>query len=537
MLSKLSVRNFAVVEALDLELGAGLTAFTGETGAGKSILVEALGFLAGGRGSTDWLRAGAPRLEVSGVFSDGRRAVTASRTLDADGRSRVLVDGKPATVSALARLTEGLVDFHGQHEHQTLARPAAQLELLDGFAGLADERVRMAEAWARRKELTEALASLQMSEEERQRRLDLLRFQVSELEAADPKPGEEEALEAELPRLKHAARLGELAGEAYGRLYESEGSAEEQLGAAGRALEEMARLDPSLDAAREALERAREAASEAARALSRYTDGEGADPERLDAVLSRLDLLAKLKRKYGATVEELAARRGTLSAELERLENHGERAGEVEKDLAAAEKAAAARAEALRKARLKAAKRLSERAQSELAGLGLERARLSVSVELDEEALGPTGFDRVEFLLAANPGEPLKALRAVASGGELSRVMLALKTVLAEADRVGTLVFDEVDAGVGGAVGAAVGERLAALGRRRQVLVVTHLPQVACRAAVHFEVAKAVRGGRTYARVGRLEGGARVETLARMLGGREVTAASRRHAQELLETA
>jgi DNA repair protein RecN (Recombination protein N) len=536
MLSRLTVRDFALVEQLDLELGPGLTAFTGETGAGKSLLIEALGLLAGGRGSTDWIRAGARRLEVAGRFMDGGKAVEVRRELDEDGRSRVFLDGKPSTVAALSRLAEGFVDFHGQHEHQTLLRSAAQLELLDGSAKLGPARAAMAAAWAKRAELSDRLAALQMSEEERQRRLDLLRFQVSELEAVDPRPGEEAELEAELPRLKHAARLGELAAEAYARLYEAEGSAEETLGAAERALEEMARLDPSLTSAREALARARDAASEAAAALGAYKDGEGADPERLTQLLSRLDQLAKLKRKHGGTLEDLVAARARMAAELETLESHGERSADAEKALAAAEKDARAQAEDLHKARLKAAKKLSERTLTQLDGLGLGKARLSVSVEWEDEALGPSGADRVEFLLAANPGEPMRPLRSVASGGELSRVMLALKTALAEADRVGTLVFDEVDAGVGGAVGAAVGERLAALGARRQVLVVTHLPQVACRADSHFDVAKAVKGGRTQTRVARLEGPGRVEALARMLAGKTVTEASRRHARELLET-
>lgn len=537
MLTKLVVRDFALVESLELDLGAGLTAFTGETGAGKSLLIEALGFLAGARGSTDWIRSGARRLEVSGRFEDGGRAVDVRRELDEEGRSRVFVDGKPSTVAALARLAESFVDFHGQHEHQTLLKPSAQLELLDGSAKLDAARAAMAAAWARRQELSDRLAALQMSEEERQRRLDLLRFQVSELEAADLKEGEEAELEADLPRLKHAARLGELAAEAYQRLYEAEGSAEEQLGAAERLLEEMARLDPALGPAREALSRARDSAGEAAAALGTYKDGEGADPERLSQLLTRLDQLAKLKRKHGGTLSDLVAARDRMSSELETLESHGERSADAEKALAAAEKDARTKAEELHKARLKGAKKLAEKALSQLGGLGLEKARLSVSVEWEDEALGPTGADRVEFLLAANPGEPMRPLRSVASGGELSRVMLALKTALAEADRVGTLVFDEVDAGVGGAVGAAVGERLAALGTRRQVLVVTHLPQVACRAARHYEVAKAVKAGRTQTKVAALGGADRVEALARMLAGKTVTEASRRHAKELLETA
>lgn len=535
MLKALRIRSFALVDELSLEPGAGLTAFTGETGAGKSILIEALGFLLGARATTDWIRAGAERLSVEGEFEtrEGRTAVR--RELDASGRSKAWLDGRPATLAALSALGERLVDFHGQHEHQTLLKPSIQLDLLDAFGGLGGRREEAARAYRRRRELSERLEALAMSEEERLRRVDLCRFQLQEIEEADPKPGEEEALAEELPRLKNAGRLGQLAAAAYAALYEREGAAEESLREAEQALEEMARIDPGVGEALAAVGRARSEAGEAAAALARYREGE-ADPARLDEVLGRQDRLARLKKKYGADLAEVLSYRDRVRSELEALENRDLSAKEVERELALAEKALEKSCEELHAARLKAAKKLSERVQRELKDLGLESARLSISVEMEEGAWGATGADRVEFLIAPNPGEAFKPLRAVASGGELSRVMLALKTVLAAQDRVSLLVFDEVDTGVGAAVGRAVGRKLADLGAERQVFCVTHLPQVACYARAHFHVSKAVSDGRTRTKVERLEGEERLKAIARMLGGSQVTKTSLRHAQELMES-
>ncbi|MFH1726668.1 MAG: DNA repair protein RecN [Elusimicrobiota bacterium] len=551
MLRALRIRNFAVIETLDLELSGGLTVFTGETGAGKSILIEALGFLLGERGSTEWLRAGARKLETAGTFDASPLAgtlrdelgisgdtFTIRRELDSGGKSRAYLDGRATTVAALARLGERLVDFHGQHEHQTLLKTSIQLELLDGFGGLQAKRDGVAEAHGRWKDLRARLEALQISEDERLRRIDLYRFQVRDIEETDPIPGEEAELEAELPRLKNAERLLALAGEAYASLYEMDGSAEESLRAAERALEEMSRLDPGLGEGLAAVGRAREAAAEASARLARYREGVEERPERLDEIIGRQDRIARLKRKYGGGIEEVLAYRDRIRAELDRLENHGERARELELALGTAERDLRGRCEDLHRARMRAARRLSDRVMAELKDLGMSAARLSVSVEMEQEHLTASGNDRVEFLIAPNPGEPLKALRSIASGGELSRVMLALKTVLARQDRVGMLVFDEVDAGVGAVVGRAVGAKLAELGagEGRQVFCVTHLPQVACRARTHVRVVKAVSGGRTRIRAERLDGGRRLEAVARMLGGRRVTDASLRHAKELMES-
>ena len=540
MLRKLSVKNFAVIDSLALEPGPGFNALTGETGAGKSIVIEALGFALGARASADWLRAGAPKLEVEAVFDEA----SLRRELDDEGRTRAWIDGKPASVGALAALGDQLVDFHGQHEHQTLLRPAAQLELLDAYgaedgpknARISALRPKVEAAYRRYAELGRQLEALDLPPEERAKRLDLCRFQVEEIESTGLKSGEEATLEAALPRLQNAEKLSQLAAEAYAHLYEADGSVQERLLKAERALEEMGRLDPSAAADAAALAQARALVEDASRRVSDYRDKAEADPAELDRVLGRLDKIARLKKKYGPEPGAVLQALDRLRGDLAWLENAEGQATEVEKQRKQAEAELAKASSALHKARMAAGARLAQAAGAEIRGLGMPSARLSVSVEFEEGAWGPSGADRVEFLISPNPGEGVKPLKSVASGGELSRVMLALKTVLAKADRVPVLIFDEVDAGVGGAVARTVGERLAGLSRGRQVLCVTHLPQVAGFAAIHFHVTKAVAAGRTKALVETLEGEARLKALAVMMGGRDASAASLRHARELLES-
>lgn len=543
MLKRLSVKNFAVIDALALEPGPGLNALTGETGAGKSIVIEALGFVLGSRASADWLRAGAAKLEVEAVFARGKGELLLRRELDSDGRTRAWIDGKSAPVGMLSALGDELVDFHGQHEHQTLLKPAAQLELLDAYgaddgpknARIGVLRPQVEAAYRRYLELGKQLAALDLPEEERAKLLDLCRFQVEEIESAGLKPGEEEALAAELPRLKNAEKLSQLATEAYGQLYDAEGSVQERLLKAERALQDIVRLDPSAEEQVLALAQARVLIEEVTRRVGDYRERADVDPAELDRVLGRLDKLARLKKKYGPESEKVLEALARLKHEAAWLEDAGGKAAQVQKERERAEAELDKHSDALHKARLSAGAKLSAAVAAELQGLGMPSARLSVSVELEEGAWGPSGADRVEFLIAPNPGESLKPLKSIASGGELSRVMLALKTVLAKADRVPVLVFDEVDAGVGGAVARTVGERLAALGRGRQVLCVTHLPQVAGFAARHFHVSKSVAAGRTKAAVEQLSGDGRLKALAVMMGGRDASAASLRHARELLE--
>ena len=549
MLRRLKVANFAVIERVELELERGFTAFTGETGAGKSIMLEALGFLLGARGSSSWLRAGAERLEVEALFdaadlppelrerAAGAPTVTVRRELDAGGKTRAAIGGQPAPVAALAALGEGFADFHGQHEHQRLMKPAVQLELLDRFGGLEERRDAVAAAHGRWTALKSRLEASSMPEEERRRRAELLRFQLEELDAAKLKPGEEEELEERLPRLRNAERLRGFADQAYGLLYAEEGAAVASLQKAERLLSELARIDASAGALRTELESARVTADAVAQEVGAYRDRISADPAALDALLTRQDQLARLKKRHGPTIADVLAARDRIAAELDGLENVDARAEATKKELAKAEKELSALCDELHESRLKAAKKLDAAVLKELKVLGLPHARFCCALEMEEGNFSRTGADAAEFLLSANPGEPPRPVKAVASGGELSRVMLALKTAFANADRTPLLVFDEVDAGIGGEVATAVGEKLAAIAKGRQVLCVTHLPQVACRAAAHFHVGKELAAGRTRVRVERLEGDRRLETVALLLGGRAATAASRKHAQELLETA
>ncbi|MBI3550152.1 MAG: DNA repair protein RecN [Elusimicrobia bacterium] len=536
-----------MISELKLELSSGLNVFTGQTGAGKSILIEALGFLLGARGSLDWLRSGEQRLEVTGVFDAAdfsketlsglkvqEKTVAVRRELDASGKTRAFIHNQTVNLSVLSEIGDSLIDFHGQHEHQTLLKPSLQLDFLDAFGGLEELREKLGEAYAKWTRLVEEQKSLQLSDEERLRRLDLYRFQVNEIDEVALKAGEEEEFEALLPRLKNAERLKMLSQQAYGLLYDQEGSVQENLLKAERAVEELVRLDAALAPDQDALAQARAQVQDVATRLTAYRD-KLEDPDRIDEIHTRLDRIGRLKKKYGATVADILAYRERIATELAWLEDSSARTAELESALNEAQKALAKLCGQAHKSRMAAASKLSEKIAAEIRGLGMAGARLSVSVEMEEDRFGPTGSDAVEFLISPNEGEPLKPLKSIASGGELSRIMLALKTVLARADRVRILVFDEVDTGVGGEVGRAVGKRLADVSRSHQVLCVTHLPQVACWAANHFQVSKDVQGGRTFALVECLEGDRRLEAIARMLGGKEATAVSRKHARELLE--
>jgi DNA repair protein RecN (Recombination protein N) len=438
-------------------------------------------------------------------------------------------------VAALAAFGDAVADFHGQHEHQALMRPAVQLETVDRYAGLASERAALAEEFARWSGLSARLAASSMSEEERRRRCELLRFQLEEIDAAKPKLGEEEELEERLPRLKNAERLRAFADQAYGLLYAEEDAALSRLMKSARSLGELAKIDPAAARLRDELEAARIAVDALAHEIGDYRDRATTDPAALDALLARQEALSRLKKRHGPALADVLATRERLAAELDGLENADARIEETKRELEKAEKSLAALCEKVHDLRVKSAKKLDAAVLKELKVLGLPHARFACSVEMEEGNWTRTGADSVDFLLAANPGEPPRPVKDVASGGELSRVMLALKTAFAKADRTPLLVFDEVDAGIGGEVASAVGDKLAALAKGRQVLCVTHLPQVACRAAAHFHVSKEIVAGRTRVRTELLGGERRLETVALMLGGRGATAASRKHAQELLE--
>jgi DNA repair protein RecN (Recombination protein N) len=549
MLRTLRIRNVAVVEELTVEFGAGLNVLTGETGAGKSILIDALGLAAGERSSAALVRAGCDRAVVEAVFEPpfpatleailderglerGDDGIVVRREVVAAGGGRVFVNGSPTTVAVLREIGGLLVELHGQHEHQSLLAADRQLDLLDARAVAGDAADKVAAAWEQLRRAREALDHLRASLRDREGRIATLRGIVREIDALDPRPGERETLDRERRVLQHAERVARLLEEATGALHEGEPSAAALAASAARRVAELAEIDPGLSDLASRVESARLELQDAGATLAAWRDRSDFDPSRLDGIVSRLAALDRLFLRFGPDEVAALEARATAAAELSALED-GDRSLEgAERAVAQADEGYARAASALSRRRREAAAALAPEVEGQLSALALGKARFAVA--LREGAPGPRGVERAEFLLAANPGEPSRPLAKTASGGELSRVMLALHLVLEGAGSGRVLVFDEVDAGVGGAVAAAVGGRLGTLARRHQVLCVTHLPQVAAHAARHYHVRKRVADGRTSTDISALDGAARVEELARMLGGRELTEAARRNAEELL---
>jgi DNA repair protein RecN (Recombination protein N) len=554
MLRELRIRNFAVIEAVTVSFGTGLNVLTGETGAGKSMLIDAILLVRGARAQTDVIRTDAetatveavfdlePRGPVAGVLGEAGLALedgqlVVRRELARSGRHRAFVNDSPVTVALLERLGDHLVEVHGQHEHQRLLEPARQLELLDRFADAEDLRERVASLAAKYRAAAGEVERTRAADRDRAQREDLLRFQLSELDGARLRPGEEDELRQERRRAQHAERLLAGLAEAAQLLRDDEQSATARLGRASRLLADLGRLDPAFAEPVTALDAAAAQLEEALAAIRGLRDAVTVEPGRLEAIDERLDALTRLKRKYGDTEEAMLRFRDDVAAELDRVARHEEILAEQERLLGELRTELAEAAGALSDRRRGGAERLQREAERELRALGMERAVFRVALErLGLEEVSARGLDRVEFRLSTNPGEDLRPLARVASGGELSRTMLALKAVLAKADRVPTMVFDEVDAGIGGRVAAVVAQKLATAAEGRQVLCVTHLAPIAARAHHHMRVAKSVRGGRTRVAAEVLGGEARVEEVARMLGGERVTDAARDHARELLGT-
>ncbi len=569
MLLELHIRDFAIIDRLDLEFGPGLTLLTGETGAGKSIIVDALALVLGDRADPALVRAGAPQAVVEAVFDlNGAPPETARRLAElgleaedgllilrrevqAGGRSLGRLNGRTVPASVLQQVGRRLVDIHGQTENLSLLRPAEQLELLDRYGGLEPARQEFAGLVQRYRRLRAEIDGLRRALADRDRRLELLEFQVNEIRSARLQPGEEERLTEEHRRLSNAEEIRRRAEAAYAALRQGRPGrppALDLLAEAALELKALAEFDRGLEPYLSELTDVTERLADLARALRAYAEGVEADPARLAEVEERLKLIDRLKRKYGPTVADILAYAEKAGAELEQTLTGEERLAELEAELAELRAELALRAGELSRCRREAARRLEAAVGSELEALKLGHARLEVSfgtepapedeglpAEGGTAAFDPTGIDRVEFLVATNPGEPLRPLAKVASGGETARLMLALKVVLAEADPVPTLVFDEVDVGIGGRSGQVVGETLWRLGRHHQVLCVTHLPQVAAFADDHLAVGKELAQGRAAVRVRRLAEAERVAELAAMLGGD--TAANRRSAGELLAIA
>lgn len=550
MLREIGIKNFVLIEELRLELGEGLNVLTGETGAGKSIVLDALGLLLGDRFMSEEVRQGAEKSSIDGTFDvprnrefqtwwkahefDPADTLLIRREGYPDGRSKAYLNDQPVTLTTLAELGSFLVDVHGQNEHQQILKPSVQLALLDRFAGLEDKRAALAPLYHAWKDLQEQLQAKALSEEERLQRIDVYRFQLQEIEAAKLKPGEETELQDRLPELKNAGKLQSLSALAYGTLYQDEGSALERLGQAEKTFEALRALAPTVEPIAQEITEARIRLAEAAHSLQALTARWESDPAVLEESLTRLDLIARLKKKYGASVETVIERGQTLRQELESLENADSYRQALESQASAAQAQLRRASGELSGRRKKAAKELAPAVKKELADLGLKQADFQCEVvALPPESFTLNGIDQMIFQWSPNPGEGIQPLKAIASGGEMSRVMLALKSVLADADAVPTLVFDEIDAGIGGLTAQAVGKKLRGLSRHHQILCISHLPQIAACAAAHFQVSKRTAKSRTFAVIVRLDPAERVNELARLLGS-DLTPTSVQHAKELL---
>lgn len=560
MLHTLRIKNLALVADLTLELPPGLSVLTGETGAGKSIILGAIGLLLGQRADRTLVRSGADSCTVEASFDVAKlRAplvafleenglepceagvLNLKRTFTLAGANRQFVNGTPTTLSVLASLGEWLVDLHGPHDHQSLLHPAKQLAILDAFGGLESQRNQFAAQLAQRARILDEKRQLIVDEATYARELDLLRFQVQEITAARLQPGEDESVQTEHSRAANAARLLEFSQGAAELLSESEEAILTRLGMLGRTLHDLKRLDPAAAALCEIHDQAMESVRELQTQLSRYQDRVEVDPQRLAELTERLDLLQSLKRKYGHSLEDVIAHGDHAKARLQSLESRDAELARLQGELEAIEQKVRTEGKALGAARSALLDRLSKAVTRELQELGFRQSHFEVhcrstlpqaGIPLPEQ-VNASGFDEIEFQFAPNPGEPPRPLRAIASSGEMARVMLAIKTVLAREDDVPVLIFDEVDANVGGETAHAVGAKMRQIGRDHQVLCITHLAPVAAQAKNHFLVSKVSSAGRTESRIEQLAEAERVTELARMLGGGG--AAALQHAQSLLQ--
>jgi len=560
MLRELRIENLLLIERAELRLGEGLNAITGETGAGKTVLAHSLDLLMGGKARAQIVRPGASEAWVEGVFDlpegllgepefaelaerlpEGAEEVVLGRRVSASGRTSAFVAGRAATAADLNLLGGRLLAFFGQHEHRRLTISSAQLEILDGFAGAEHLELRRAYREAHREsgQLAAELAELREREGSRERDLDLYRYELSEIEAVAPVPEERAEIAAERERLRHAEGLREAASNAHAGLAgadEDGGGATAALAQAEASLHGATRLDPTLDRIAERVTALAVELGDAAAELRDYAEGVEADPGALLAIEERLEAIDRLERKHGGSVESVLAHAERCRAEIARLEGAGERSAEAEGALAAAEARRAELGEKLSVGREAATEPLQVRVAAELEQLAMPGASLQVVLEPHPDGYGASGRETVELRVAPNPGIEAAPLRDAASGGELSRVMLALSG-LGEAASAGTMVFDEIDAGIGGNTARVVGERLRALAQGRQVICITHLPQVASLADAHFHLEKDLAGEQAVATVERLEGDAVVAEIRRMLGGESSDKAATRHARELLRAA
>ncbi len=553
MLASLRIAKLALIDDLEIPLSPGLTVLTGETGAGKSIIVGAVGLILGDRAAPELIRQGEDEASVEVLFDveaggpaaehlssvgvaveDGQ--LSARRTVNRAGKSRAYINGRLSTLAELKRTVGPLIDLSSQHAHTSLLDTATHRVILDRFGELGRVMADYTEQFTAWRSAEAAWRELLAAEKGRAERVELLRFQVSEIDAVAPRRGEEQALEQELHVLRHASELLSATREVEDRLYGRRGALTEALADLERTLSHAATRDATLAQLAARLESTRIELEDVGQEVRAYRSRVTVDPRRLAQAEERFTELDRLSRRFGPTVDEVVDRRAALSTELEALEGFDERVQALERSAKQARVLVEAAAHRLSEARRRVARRVTEQIEAQLADLGMKNARFEVQLQA-AATLGPAGLDAVEFLLSSNVGEAPLPLARIASGGELSRIMLALKRVLGEVDTVELYVFDEVDTGVSGAVAERIGQKLRETARRRQALCITHLPQVACQADAHLRVHKAVEGGRTVTRVTPLDGAGRLEELAQLLAGVEVTDVARAHAAELLARA
>ena len=553
MLEHLHIRNVALIKESEISFGDGLNILTGETGAGKSMIIDSLQFALGGRAGKDFLRHGEKQAAVEALFSVQSQALTEklaengiapeedgtlliTRTLSEAGKSVCRINGSTVTVGMLKEIAEDMIDIYGQHEHQSLLNPVKHIRLLDRFcgAGFGEAMEEYKNSRQRLKDLEKQLAILIGDESQREQRMDMLLFQKEEIEAAELREGEEDALLEQKKRLSSMERLIRLTGESITLLYDGDDrapSACDQLGDALAKLQEAAEYDAALSPLAEALADGYAAVEDCARELKREAEKQEADPEELERIEERLQLFYKLKRKYGGSIEAVLEFYEKAVQELEFLSNSSEKAAELSAKKAEEEKRLSALAETLTARRRATAEQVEEQIETALHDMEMKHARFHIQIE-EKADWGADGKDKVEFLISANAGEPLKPLAKIASGGEMSRVMLALKTVLVDADEIGTFIFDEIDTGVSGRTARRVGEKMRFLGGKRQLLCITHLPQIAAMADNHFLIEKESDAGETVTRVTALDEEGAVREVARLMN--DVTETTLAAARELL---
>lgn len=551
MLLNLTITNFAIIDRLEVQFDEGFNVLTGETGAGKSIVLDAFGLLLGDRARPDLVRAGASEATVEALFDltardDIVQAFVASgfsvgdelvlrRVVQSGGRSRAYVNGSLATLAQLQPLSEQLVTVCGQHEHQTLLQRSVHLAVLDRFGSLDQELHNYRDSYLSMQKVAQQLESLEEAERDRQQRLDFLRHQAEEIAGAQLLPGEEEELLGERLLLQNAERLAAITRGGYEALYEGDGAVCETLGGLSSELQSVGEVDRELAALAEAVQRSLFELEDVSAQLRSYLGRITFEPDRLEAIEERLVVLTRLKRKYAPSVDEILSLQETFEREIAELENAQETRENLAEELLTLSTENNTLGKKLSEARKSAAKLLEAALLEEMAALAMPGASFEVSFS-DLDKPGNEGLERVEFMVSSNPGEPLMPLAKVASGGELSRMMLALKRLAPEADSVPTVIFDEVDAGIGGAAATAVGRKLQAVSRVSQILCVTHLPQVAAFADHHHRVLKREVDGRTLTAMEHLDGDERVQEMARMLGGATVTEQTLLHAKELISS-